>query len=98
MRLYNVDKGVVQIDGYNINKINLPWLHHNVTAIVSQEPDMFEGTIAYNIAYGVENATMEEIEAAAKLADADKFINNEDRFPKGYNTLVGEKGIILSGG
>ena len=52
MRLYDVNKGTITIDGMNIKEYSLPWLHHNVTSIVSQEPEMFEGTVKYNIAYG----------------------------------------------
>lgn len=59
---------------------------------------MFEGTIGYNIGYGVDNATNKDIIEAAKLADAHNFIMDEDRFPEQYETLVGEKGVKLSGG
>ncbi len=98
MRLYNCDKGKIMIDGYNLKDLILPWLHHNVTAIVSQEPDMFEGEVRYNIGYARDHCGDGEITKAAKLADADKFIMDKDRFPDGYNTLVGEKGVKLSGG
>jgi ATP-binding cassette subfamily B protein len=86
------------IDGYDLKDINLPWLHHNVTAIVSQEPEMFEGEVGYNIKYAKDDAVLDDIINASKLADADKFIRDKDRFPDGYTTLVGEKGVKLSGG
>jgi len=62
---------------------------------------MFEGTIAYNIAYGMEKDDThykDEVIAASKLAAAHNFIMDPDRFPQGYDTLVGEKGVKLSGG
>jgi ABC-type multidrug transport system fused ATPase/permease subunit len=62
---------------------------------VGQEPILFVGTIAENIAYGKPDATQEEIEAAARAANAHKFITS---FPNGYSTMVGEKGTQLSGG
>ena len=99
MRLYDPEKGSITIDGTNLKDINLPWLHHNVTAIVSQEPEMFEGSVQFNIGYCTqETKSLEEISDSAKLADADKFIRDKDRFPDGYGTLVGEKGVKLSGG
>jgi ABC-type multidrug transport system fused ATPase/permease subunit len=98
MRLYDCDKGSITIDGKELKKLNLPWFHQNVTAIVSQEPEMFEGKVSYNIGYARDGAVEEDIIQAAKLADADKFIRDKDRFPDGYDTLVGEKGVKLSGG
>lgn len=100
MRLYDTNKGRVSIDNRDLKDYNLPWLHHNVTAIVSQEPEMFEGTVAYNIAYGCvdREPSMEEIKKAAELADAHVFIEDKEKFPEGYETLVGEKGVKLSGG
>ncbi len=98
MRLYDPDKGAITVDGYNLKDINLPWFHHNVTAIVSQNPDMFEGTVEENIRYAKDDATEEQVIDAAKLADADKFVRDKDIFPDEYATLVGEKGVKLSGG
>ena len=98
MRLYDCDKGSITIDGCNLKALSLPWFHHNVTAIVSQEPEMFEGEVKYNIGYAKDHTEEAEIIEAAKLADADKFIRDKDRFPDGYKTLVGEKGVKLSGG
>ncbi len=61
MRLYNCDNGNISIDGHDLKDIKLPWLHHNVTAIVSQEPEMFEGEVKYNIGYAKDNATLDDI-------------------------------------
>ena len=72
----------------------MKWLRSNI-GVVSQEPVLFDTTIAENISYGKEGATREEIEAAARAANAHNFISE---LPDGYNTLVGEKGAQLSGG
>lgn len=78
----------------NIKELNLKWLRSHI-GVVSQEPVLFDTTIAENIRYGKEDATMEEIEEAAKNANAHNFIME---LPKGYDTLVGEAGTQLSGG
>ena len=65
---------------------------------MSQEPTLFEGTLANNITYGTEQFTKEDIEWAVKSSGAASFINNPNLFPKGLNTHVGEKGNTLSGG
>eukprot|EP00123_Amoebidium_parasiticum_P013500 comp21991_c0_seq1/m.31796 comp21991_c0_seq1/g.31796 ORF comp21991_c0_seq1/g.31796 comp21991_c0_seq1/m.31796 type:complete len:1283 (-) comp21991_c0_seq1:440-4288(-) len=97
-RFYDIDKGEFLLDGHDIRRINLRWLRSKL-GLVSQEPILFSGTIAENIAYGVTSAgreaTREEIIAAAKKANAHKFI---ETFPDGYDTTVGEKGVQLSGG
>ena len=72
----------------------MKWLRSNI-GVVSQEPVLFDTTIAENISYGREGATMEEIETAAHAANAHNFISE---LPDGYNTLVGDKGAQLSGG
>ena len=77
-----------------MQSLNLKWLRRNI-GLVSQEPVLFDTTIAENIRYGREDATMEEIEAAARNANAHNFISE---LPSGYNTLVGEGGTQLSGG
>ena len=77
-----------------MNTLNLKWLRSNI-GVVSQEPVLFDTTIAENIRYGREDATMADIEAAAIAANAHNFISE---LPDGYNTLVGEKGTQLSGG
>jgi len=93
-RFYNVAAGKILLDGHDISKMNPKWLRQQI-GIVSQEPVLFAGTIADNIAYGKDGATQEEIEAAATAANAHKFIM---KFPDGYKTDVGEKGAQLSGG
>ena len=78
----------------NIKELNVKWLRSHI-GVVSQEPVLFDTTIAENIRYGKEDATMEEIQKAAKNANAHNFIME---LPKGYETLVGEAGTQLSGG
>ena len=78
----------------NIKELNLKWLRSHI-GVVSQEPILFDTTIAENIRYGKEDATIEEIQEAAKNANAHNFIME---LPKGYETLVGEAGTQLSGG
>ena len=82
------------LDGNDIASLNLKWLRSNI-GVVSQEPVLFDTTIAENIRYGKEDATMEEIEDAAKAANAYDFISE---LPNGFNTNVGERGTQLSGG
>eukprot|EP00884_Botryococcus_braunii_P016113 jgi/Botrbrau1/3185/Bobra.37_2s0015.1 len=96
MRFYDPNKGSVLLDGIPLPQINHRWLHRQVS-IVSQEPVLFAETIFYNIAFGVEQgrATLQQVEEAAKLANAHDFIMS---FPQGYNTSVGERGVRLSGG
>ena len=80
--------------GNDIRKVNLYWLRQHI-GVVSQEPVLFNTTIAENIRYGKEDATQEEIEEAAKAANAHLFITE---LPDGYKTIVGERGTQLSGG
>jgi len=94
LRFYNPIKGQILFDGQNINEIDLTLLRKQI-AYVPQEVILFAGTIAENIAYGKVDATQQEIEEAAKNANAFDFINT---FPEKWNTLVGERGIQLSGG
>lgn len=94
LRFYDPTEGTVKIDGQNISNLTLKSLRE-ATALVTQEPLLFDDTIANNIAYGMSNATQKEIEAAAKAAAADDFIKN---FPKGYENTIGEAGNNLSGG
>lgn len=93
-RFYDVQKGIVLIDGQDIKNIRLADYRRQF-AIVLQEPLLFSTTIGENIAYGLPSATEEQIIAAAKMANAHEFIiKGKD----GYNTMVGERGMHLSGG
>jgi ATP-binding cassette subfamily B protein len=93
-RLYDLDAGRITIDGQDIAGVTQESLRRQV-AIVQQEPVLFHRSLAENIAYGRPDATMAEIEAAARLAHADVFV---ERLPQRYATLVGERGVKLSGG
>jgi ATP-binding cassette subfamily B protein len=93
-RLHDVTEGRVTIDGQDVRGATQASLRRQI-AIVQQEPVLFHRSIGENIAYARPGATMEEIRAAAALANADDFIR---RLPRGYATLVGERGVKLSGG
>ncbi|MBN1324839.1 MAG: ABC transporter ATP-binding protein [Alphaproteobacteria bacterium] len=93
-RFYDPQKGKISINGTDIKKYTLHSLRKNI-AEVSQDVFLFNGSIADNIKYGAPNATREQIEAAAKAANAHEFIIS---FPKKYNANVGERGSLLSGG
>ena len=93
-RFYTPDSGTIHIDGEDITTIQLEDLRRQ-TGVVLQEPFLFSGTVAENIAYAKPDATMEEIIAAAKAANAHEFIV---KFPDGYDSEVGERGGQLSGG
>ncbi|MCQ2431167.1 MAG: ABC transporter ATP-binding protein/permease [Clostridia bacterium] len=93
-RLYDVTSGKIMIDGVNVKNIKLKSLRKNI-AIVSQEIFLFKGTIADNIRYAKPDATMEEVIAAAKIANAHDFILS---LPDGYETIVGTGSRSLSGG
>ncbi|SSW69310.1 ATM1-type heavy metal exporter [Achromobacter veterisilvae] len=93
-RLYDVNGGRITIDGQDIAQAKQASLRSQI-AIVQQEPVLFHRTLAENIAYARPGATQAEIEQAARLASAHDFIV---ALPKGYDTLVGERGVKLSGG
>jgi ATP-binding cassette subfamily B protein len=93
-RLYDVEAGRVTIDAQDVAHATQASLRRQV-AIVPQEPVLFHRTLAENIGYGRRDATQDEIEEAARLANAHDFIM---ALPKGYRTLVGERGVKLSGG
>ena len=93
-RFYDVSGGSVKVDGHDVRDVQLSSLRRQI-GIVLQEPFLFHGTIAENIAYGVPDAPMELIIRAAKAANAHDFIL---RFPDAYDTMVGERGTRLSGG
>jgi ABC-type multidrug transport system fused ATPase/permease subunit len=84
----------VFFDGHDVRTLDPRWLHRQIGA-VAQEPVLFSTTIAENIRYGRPDATAEEVEAAARAANAHTFIS---ALPLGYGTAVGERGVQLSGG
>jgi ABC-type multidrug transport system fused ATPase/permease subunit len=94
LRFYEPDAGRILIDGRDANRYALPELRGQI-AVVPQDVLLFGGSIAENIGYGRPGAPQTEIENAARLANAHDFIRG---FPKGYETVVGERGIQLSGG
>ncbi|MFN7113645.1 MAG: ABC transporter ATP-binding protein [Alphaproteobacteria bacterium] len=93
-RLYNVTEGAIRIDGQDISQVTLESLRRSIS-LVPQDPILFHRSLSENISYGNRSATQAEIEAAAKKAFAHDFIMT---LPKGYDTLVGERGVKLSGG
>ncbi|CAF1423248.1 unnamed protein product, partial [Adineta steineri] len=93
-RFYDVSHGELLLDGVDIRKLNLQWLRSRL-GVVSQEPVLFDLTIAENITYGLENIPMNEIVLAATKANIHEFIQ---QLPQGYETKVGVKGSFLSGG
>ncbi|KAL7747224.1 hypothetical protein RI367_007435 [Sorochytrium milnesiophthora] len=98
-RFYDVDRGSVTIDGHDVRDLDprhvgLLWIRNHI-GYVPQQPALFSSSIFENIRYGKPDATREEVEQAAKLANAHDFIQT---FPAGYDTVVGERGLALSGG
>jgi ATP-binding cassette subfamily B protein len=93
-RFYDVTEGAIRIDGVDIRSLPVAECRRHI-GLVLQEPFLFFGTVAENIAYGKPEATREEIVAAARAAHAHEFIL---RLPRGYDSLVGERGQGLSGG
>ncbi len=93
-RLYDVQEGRILIDGQDIAEVDQGTLRRSI-AVVPQDPALFHRTIAENIAYARPGASLDEIKEAARRARADVFIG---KLPKGYDTLVGERGVKLSGG
>jgi ATP-binding cassette, subfamily B, bacterial len=93
-RFFDPWEGRVQLDGHDIREVKLPGLRAQI-ALVLQESVLFPASLAENIAYGRPDANREEIEAAARAANAHQFIS---RLPRGYDTAVGERGATLSGG
>ena len=94
LRYYDPSGGSISLDGTNLKDINVKYLR-SLIGYVGQEPTLFATTIARNIKYGNPDATMEDIERAAKQANAHDFISS---LPDGYETQVGDKGSQLSGG
>ena len=93
-RFYDCDAGTIRIDGTDIRHVTLDSLRNQV-GIVPQETILFNGSVYDNILYGRLDATKEEIEAAAKAANAHDFIME---LPEGYNTMLGDRGVNISGG
>ncbi|XP_059662528.1 ABC transporter B family member 15-like [Cornus florida] len=93
-RFYDPTEGEIVLDGYKINKLHLKWLRSQM-GLVNQEPVLFATSIKENILFGKEGAPMEDLEEAAKAANAHDFIS---KLPDGYETQVGQFGIQLSGG
>jgi ATP-binding cassette, subfamily B, bacterial len=93
-RTYDVNDGQVLVDGVDVREWNLENLRRNIS-IIEQDIFLFSRTIAENIAFGKPGATQEEVENAAKAAQAHEFIES---FAEGYQTIIGERGVTLSGG
>ena len=93
-RFYDVQKGALKIDGQDVRDVTQTSLHATI-GVVPQDTVLFNDTIRYNIAYGRDDATPDEIIAAAKAAQIHEFIES---LPDGYDTTVGERGLKLSGG
>ena len=96
-RFYDPNEGSIFIDNINIKDYNLDWLHQNI-GFVSQEPILCNGTIEYNITYGVKEYTKDKLEEICELAHVNKFLKDKRLFPEGLNTKVGERGTKVSGG
>ncbi|CAO3638554.1 unnamed protein product [Cunninghamella blakesleeana] len=94
LRYYDPDHGNIYVDGQNIKDLNLRWWREQI-GVVSQEPILFQGTIAENIAYGCDGATMDQIKEAAARANCTQFIES---FQDKYDTIIGERSTSLSGG
>jgi ATP-binding cassette subfamily B protein len=93
-RFYEPQEGAILIDGHDIRQANLKSLREQI-GVVLQDPFLFNGTVADNIAYGHPESSLEQTVAAAKAANAHNFIMN---MPDGYDTIVGERGTRVSGG
>jgi len=94
LRFYDPNSGIINLDGHNIKDLTIKSLRSSMS-VVNQEVMLFDDTIIENIRYGKEDATEEEIIKAAKLAEADEFIQE---LPEKYKTQIGQNGIRLSGG
>lgn len=94
LRLYDPQEGVITLDGHDLRHLHQQAFRRHI-ALVTQEPFLFNDTVRQNILFGRLDATDEEIETAARLANAHDFICD---LPNGYDTLVGERGVKLSGG
>ncbi len=93
-RFYDVSAGRVTIDGVDVRDVTLVSLRREI-GVIGQDPFLFSATVRENIAFGAPDATDEDVERAARMAQAHEFIAE---LPDGYDTMVGERGITLSGG
>src|SRR5204863_2642716 len=93
-RLYDPSRGAVLVDGADLRSVDVSSLRSQI-AFVADDSFLFSATVAENIAYAHSDATLEEIEVAARRAQAHGFI---ERLPEGYDTRIGERGLTLSGG
>ena len=93
-RFYDVDEGSIELDGVDVRNVKLRSLRRAI-GVVSQDPFLFSASVRENIAFGVVDPSDEQVEQAARLAQAAEFI---ERLPDGYDTMIGERGITLSGG
>jgi ATP-binding cassette, subfamily B, bacterial MsbA len=93
-RFYDSDKGEVLVDGHNVKNVSIESLR-NLIGVVTQENVLYNDTVYNNIVFGIKDATMEQVQEAAKIANAHSFIND---LPQGYQTIIGDRGGLLSGG
>ena len=93
-RFYDVQRGRVTIDGVDVRDMRLTSLRSAI-GVIAQDPFLFSATVRENIAFGRADATDDEVERAARLAQAHEFV---EALPEGYDTVIGERGITLSGG
>ena len=93
-RFYDIDSGMISVDGHDIRSVGIKSLRRQI-GVVAQESLLFSGTLLENIRYGNPDANMEAILQATRAANAHDFI---EQMPRGYNTIVGERGAKLSGG
>jgi ABC-type multidrug transport system fused ATPase/permease subunit len=93
-RFYDVTAGRVELDGVDVRDVTLRSLRREI-GVIAQDPFLFSATVRENIAFGRGDLSQEEIESAARAAQAHEFI---ERLPNGYDTMIGERGITLSGG
>ena len=93
-RFYDAEEGAILIDGHDVRDVTLKSLRDQI-GVVLQEPFLFNGSVGDNIAYGKPDASLEEVVAASKAANAHEFVMN---FPDGYDAVLGERGVRLSGG
>ena len=94
LRFYDINSGNINVDGYSIGDLKIAYLREQI-GMVSQDPYLFNGTVAENILYGNVEASRDEMTKSALAANASNFIKN---LPQGYDTLIGERGVKLSGG